>query len=55
MTMRSMRRAPLGTCTIKDTVNKALRSAARQRRVELARALTMLAAADLDDRSAAWR
>ena len=48
-------RAQLGTRTIKDTVNEALRSAARQRRSELASALTVLAAADLDDRSAAWR
>jgi len=48
-------RAQLGTRTIKDTVNTALRSAARQRGVELADALSVLAEADLDDRSSAWR
>ena len=48
-------RAQLGTRTIKDTVNEALRSAARQRSTQLARALSVLADADLDDRSAAWR
>ena len=48
-------RAQLGTRTIKDTVNQALRSAARQRGTQLASALSVLADADLDDRSAAWR
>jgi Arc/MetJ family transcription regulator len=48
-------RAQLGTRTIKDTVNEALRHAARLRSAELASALTALAEADLDDRSAAWR
>ena len=48
-------RAQLGTRTIKDTVNEALRSAGRQRSAQLASALTVLADADLDDRSAAWR
>lgn len=48
-------RAELGTHTIKDTVNEALRRAARQRSAVLASALTVLADADLDDRSAAWR
>ena len=48
-------RAQLGTRTIKDTVNEALRSAARQRGTQLASALSVLADADLDDRSAAWR
>jgi Arc/MetJ family transcription regulator len=48
-------RARLGTRTIKDTVNEALRSAADQRTAQLARALSVLADADLDDRSAAWR
>lgn len=48
-------RAELGTRTIKDTVNEALRRAARQRNAELANALTVLAEADLDDRAAAWR
>lgn len=48
-------RAQLGTRTIKDTVNEALRRAAQQRKAELTSALTVLADADLDDRSAAWR
>ncbi len=48
-------RAQLGTRTIKDTVNEALRNAARQRSAELASALSVLGDADLDDRSAAWR
>lgn len=48
-------RARLGTRTIKDTVNEALRSAADQRSTQLASALSVLADADLDDRSAAWR
>ena len=48
-------RAQLGTRTIKDTVNEALRGAARQRGARLARALSVLGDADLDDRSAAWR
>ena len=48
-------RSQLGTRTIKDTVNEALRRAAQQRTTELANALTVLADADLDDRSAAWR
>jgi len=48
-------RAKLGTRTIKDTVNKALRSAGHQRGAELADALSVLADANLDDRSAAWR
>ncbi len=48
-------RAQLGTRTIKDTVNEALRRAARQRSTLLASALAVLADADLDDRSAAWR
>jgi Arc/MetJ family transcription regulator len=48
-------RAQLGTTTIKDTVNEALRSAAKQRTTQLAQALIVLAELDLDDRSAAWR
>ena len=48
-------RAKLGTKTIKDTVNEALRAAARERDVELANARSTLADADLDDRSSAWR
>lgn len=48
-------RAQLGTRTIRDTVNEALRQAARRRDAELASALSVLADAELDDRSAAWR
>ncbi|CAN5495582.1 hypothetical protein BH24ACT5_BH24ACT5_13460 [soil metagenome] len=48
-------RARLGTRTIKDTVNEALRGAARQRTAQLASAMSVLADADLDDRSSAWR
>lgn len=48
-------RAQLGTRTIKDTVNEALRHAAHQRKTQLASALSVLAHADLDDRSTAWR
>ena len=48
-------RAKLGTRTIKDTVNEALRTAARERSAELASALSTLAQAELDDRSTAWR
>jgi Arc/MetJ family transcription regulator len=48
-------RAQLGTRTIKETVNEALRRAAAARQAKLDRALDVLASADLDDRSAAWR
>jgi Arc/MetJ family transcription regulator len=48
-------RAQLGTSTIKDTVNEALRMAADQRSARLTSALSVLAEAGLDDRSAAWR
>jgi len=48
-------RAKLGTSTIKDTVNEALRSAARERATELASALSTLSQADLGDRTEAWR
>lgn len=48
-------RAHLGTRTIKDTVNEALRRAGRERDAQLKRALALLADADLDDRAAAWR
>jgi Arc/MetJ family transcription regulator len=48
-------RAKLGTSTIKDTVNEALRTAAHERSAELASALSTLSEADLEDRSAAWR
>lgn len=48
-------RARLGTRTIKDTVNTALRQAADARRAELEAALDELAGRDLDDRSDSWR
>ncbi len=48
-------RAELGTVTIKDTVNEALRRATAQRERRVAEALDVLAEAPLDDRSAAWR
>jgi Arc/MetJ family transcription regulator len=48
-------RAHLGTGTIKDTVNEALRLAGASRAVVIAQALDDLAAAPLADRSAAWR
>ena len=48
-------RAELGTTTIKDTVNEALRRAtfARERRV--AAALDLMTEARLEDRDEAWR
>ena len=48
-------RVQLGTVTIKDTINRALRAAATQRGVELDHALNTFANVDLDDRSAGWR
>ena len=48
-------RAELGTRTIKDTVNEALRRAAAARQSKLDQALDVLANADLNDRSTAWR
>lgn len=48
-------RAELGTTTIKDTVNEALRRATVQRERRTAVALDVLADARLDDRSEAWR
>ena len=48
-------RAHLGTTTIKDTVNEALRRAAAERRDELDAAITVLSRARLRDRAAAWR
>jgi Arc/MetJ family transcription regulator len=48
-------RAELGTATIKDTVNQALRQATSSRARAVAAALEVLAAADLDDRAEAWR
>lgn len=48
-------RAELGTVTIKDTVNEALRRTAHGRHERVARALDALAKADFDDRDDAWR
>ncbi|MEP9395140.1 hypothetical protein ABLE94_23175 [Gordonia sp. VNK1] len=48
-------RAELGTSTIKDTVNEALRRATTGRGRRITAAMDVLANADLDDRSDAWR
>lgn len=48
-------RRRLGTRTIKDTVNTALRAAADERAEHLDEALSVLADARLDDRDSAWR
>ena len=48
-------RAELGTTTIKDTVNEALRRATNRRARRVAAALDVLASARLDDRAEAWR
>jgi Arc/MetJ family transcription regulator len=45
----------LGTKTLKDTVNEALRRVAPRRNVRVAKALNTFAKAKLADRSAAWR
>lgn len=51
----SAARAELGTTTIKDTVNEALRLATAERDERIRRALDVLADADHDDRAHAWR
>jgi len=48
-------RAELGTATIKDTVNEALRRAGESRHERVAAAIDALAQADLRDRADAWR
>lgn len=48
-------RAELGTSTIKDTVNEALRLATAVRGQRITAAMDVLAKATLDDRSEAWR
>jgi Arc/MetJ family transcription regulator len=48
-------RAELGTTTLKDTVNEALRRVAAPRDRRVSRALDTLARADLADREQAWR
>ena len=51
----SAARAELGTNSIKETVNEALRRATAAREQRVASALDVLGAADLDDRTDAWR
>jgi Arc/MetJ family transcription regulator len=51
----SAARVELGTSTIKDTVNEALRLAASSRAPKVEEALDLLAKADLLDRGEAWR
>jgi Arc/MetJ family transcription regulator len=51
----SAARAELGTSTIKDTVNEALRRATSERTERIRNALDVLANATLDDRQDAWR
>ena len=48
-------RARLGSKTIKETVNRALREAAGDHQGDLKRRLDLLARADLDAREQAWR
>ncbi|MGH9102595.1 MAG: hypothetical protein ACRDYD_06390 [Acidimicrobiales bacterium] len=48
-------RAELGTTTIKDTVNQALRRATSRREQRVAEGLDLLAGAHLEDRAGAWR
>jgi Arc/MetJ family transcription regulator len=51
----SAAQAELGTTTIKETVNRALEQATSSRHRRVTSALDVLAAADLTDRSEAWR
>jgi Arc/MetJ family transcription regulator len=51
----SAARAELGTATIKDTVNEALRRATDQRQARVRAALDTLGAAEFGDRADAWR
>lgn len=53
--MLDMARTELGTTTIKETVNAALRLATSERAQRVTAALDALAAAPLSDRAAAWR
>lgn len=48
-------RAELGTATIKETVNQALRRMTEDRRRKVTVALDVLARARLEDRAEAWR
>ncbi|MDQ6875992.1 MAG: hypothetical protein M3042_13150 [Actinomycetota bacterium] len=51
----SAARAELGTTTIRDTVNEALRRATGQREGQVAASLDVLGKAELADREDAWR
>lgn len=51
----SVARARLGTSTIRDTVNAALRLAAGEPQAAAAAALDVLASIELEDRERAWR
>lgn len=51
----SAARAELGTTTIKETVNEALRRAILDRDRRVASAIDVLAEAQLEDRAHAWR
>ena len=51
----SAARAELGTTTIKDTVNEALRRATAERAERIRTALDVLAKIPPDDREDAWR
>jgi Arc/MetJ family transcription regulator len=48
-------RAELGTDSIKETVNEALRRVSRGRRKVVSRAIDVLVRARLEDRDRAWR
>jgi Arc/MetJ family transcription regulator len=48
-------RAKLGTKTIKDTVNGALRQTGGEHRSAVGKRLDQLARAELEDRERAWR
>lgn len=51
----ALARTELGTATIKETVNTALRRATSHRRAQVATALDVLAAGPVEDRAEAWR
>jgi Arc/MetJ family transcription regulator len=53
--MLSAARAELGTTTIKDTVNEALRRTTLERQRRTADALDVLATTAFEDRTDAWR
>ena len=48
-------RAELGTASIRDTVNEALRRAGGSRQARVAKTLKVLASVELEDRAQAWR